>query len=481
MDAGMRDFAAAWMRHCALVLLAALTTSADGAASAPPPPEAFGTLPVQTDVQLSPNGRWLAWTDNSQAKPHVVMFDLEARKVQRLMAVPEKTKIRDLAWNDDETLLITVSETDVSHQASETSDEYFRVIAQDTSGGAGRMLPMSVNSIYHYSEPPLARLISRRTPKPHTVIMAVGECKHVIASCLVEVDTRTGNGTVLKVGNEFTSNWAVDRDGHARARVDWDYHKHAYRVLALHTDPYAGDSVTEILRRDDSDPPHLAGLLADGSALVLLSSNGLSHRAAWTLPLDGSPLKLLAEDAEADITGTYSDPYTGAIIGVYASGTKTMVHWIDPAAQHRYEVVQNTFPGRQISVYEWTADGTKTIAKVETSSTPPVYYLVNFARHRAEIAAEEYPALTGVPLGEFQETSYTSRHHPEKRQPTCRWSYCRTAGRGRATTLGSAGWCSFWRRAATLCCSRSSAVPLDSATRFSRLDTVSGAASCRMT
>ncbi len=379
----------------AFVLLAAVPTLVLGAGG-PPPAEAFGSLPLQTHVQLSPNGHWLAWTDNSEAKAHVVMFDLEARKVQRLLQVPESAKIRDLAWNDDETLLTVVSETKVSPDASARSTEYFQLIANDTIGGAGRMLPT-------------AQLIAWRTTKPHKVIMAVRSCKRVIASCLMEVDTRTGEGTFIKVGNEFTVGWVVDRDGRAVARADWDHYKHGYRVLVPSTDAFGEESVREIFRTDDSEPPDLSGLLPDGSALVLLGTNGHSHRAAWALPLDGSRLRLLAEVVDADITETYQDPYSGAIIGVYASGTKTEIQWTDPEARRRSERVHDIFPNRQANVYGWTADGTKTIAEVETPSSPPVYYIVDFSTHRAEIAAEQYPALAGASLGVWQETNYKAR------------------------------------------------------------------------
>jgi hypothetical protein len=111
------------------------------APAAPPPPEAFGTIPVESDVVLSPDGHWLAWLDHKEAKPRVIMFDAIARKLQRVLAVPERTKLRYLAWSDNETLLIVLSETKEAVIGAEVSREYFRTIAHDVSGGVGRMLP----------------------------------------------------------------------------------------------------------------------------------------------------------------------------------------------------------------------------------------------------------------------------------------------------------------------------------------------------
>jgi dipeptidyl aminopeptidase/acylaminoacyl peptidase len=378
-------------------------------AAAPLPPEAFGRMPAESDAVLSPDGHWLAWLDRREAKPRVIMFDVPGRKVQRILAVPERVKLRTLVWNDNETLLILLSQTSESKISDEVSDEYVRTIAQDVSGGDGRMLPMNPMADYgpNKHDAMLAALVATRISTPHTVIMAAAyPCR-----CLLEVDTGTGKATVSRYGNEFTAAWVVDRNGRAVAREDWDWHHHAYRLLALPAEDSA--KPREILRKDDSEHPRLAGLLADGSAVVVLATNGRPHQAAWALPLDGSSPKVLAEEPDADITGVYTDPHTGAIVGVYVGGTSAKVHWLDSSVQHRQEALQRAFPGREVDIYGWTLDGTKTLARVETPSNAPVYYLVDFTTHRADIAAEEYPALAGVALGEVKGISYKARDGTE--------------------------------------------------------------------
>jgi dipeptidyl aminopeptidase/acylaminoacyl peptidase len=373
--------------------------------AAAPKPEVFGSMPAQSEAVLSPDGLWLAWLDRTEAKPRVVMFDVSGRKVQRILAVPERVKLRDLVWHDNETLLIILSETSESKVSDEVSSEYFRTIAQDVSGGDGRMLPMNpmADDGPNKHDAMLAYLVAAHISKPHTVIMSTGyPCR-----CLWEVDTRTGKGIIARRGNEFTAAWIVDRDGRAVVREDWDWHHHAYRLLALGAEE--SDKPREILRKDDSEHPTLGGLLADGTAVVVLAANGRAHQAAWALPLDGSPARLIAEDPDADITSVYMDRHTGAIVGVFVSGSVTNVHWLDPLAQRRQEVLQRSFPGREVTIYGSTVDGTKTLARVETPSNPPVYYLVDFATHRADIAAEEYPALAGVGLGDVKEISYKAR------------------------------------------------------------------------
>lgn len=373
--------------------------------SAPPPAAAFGALPANTDVTLSPDGRRIAWVDNTQPEPRVEIFDVDARKTLRLLALPKQLKPRRLIWSDDDTLLVTASETARSRAATHTSDEYFLTIAFDVRGGDSRMLPATNGDARGTWAAVLAALVSTHSSKPHTVIMSTYNACRWGESCLLEVDTVTGEPTLIKIGNKLTVGWVLDQHGTPVAREDWDAPQRAYRVYTL----LGNGGIRQILRKDDNQEPTLAGILPDDSALVLLAAKNGAHQAAWALPLDGSPMKLLVDDPDADVIDTYVDPYTGAIIGVYVGGSKTTIRWLDAQAQRRYDTVKRAFPDRQVFIYGWSADGSRTLAEVESPSAPPVYYLIDFKTHHADIAAEEYPALEGAALGQFREITYKAR------------------------------------------------------------------------
>jgi dipeptidyl aminopeptidase/acylaminoacyl peptidase len=400
----LRSAAASWCGLALLLLVigAAGVAPADAGDIAPPPAEAFGALPANTDVTLSPDGRRVAWVDHTELKPRVEMFDIDARKPLRILALPPQLKLRQLAWNDGETLLVSFSATAETRVSSQVSREFFVTIAYDASGGEGRFLPSASGKERGALAAARSGLVRTRVSKPHTVIMeSFDACKGV--GCLIEVDTATGAFTLIRAGNEHSGVWVVDRNGTPLAREDWDWKKRAYRVYALH-----GNDVREILRKDDSEQPTLLGATLDDSALVLLAANGRPHQAAWALPLDGSPARLLADDPDADITNVTYDS-DGAVAGVYVSGSKTRMHWLDPRAQQRQEVLQRAFPGREITVSGWSTDGKRVLTKVELPSSPPVYYLVDFTTHHADIAAEEYPGLADVKLGELREITYKAR------------------------------------------------------------------------
>jgi dipeptidyl aminopeptidase/acylaminoacyl peptidase len=410
MQRGSGSFPRTHLLTCVVI---GVFSIASAISAVPPAAEIFGALPVQTDPALSPDGHWLAWIDYKEPKPRVVMFDLEARKVQRILGVPEKVNLHQLVWHNNQTLLIVLSETTESKRATERSRDTFRVIAHDVSGGDGRMLPMnhvSKRNLRHIEVAPLANLVAARISKPYTVIMAAhGMGDPPQASCLVEVDARTGNASVIKVGNEYTVGWVVDHNGQPRAREDWDWLHGQYHVYA-----FSGASIREVLHSDEAEPPRVGGALAGRSALLLFATNGRSHVAAWALPLDGSPLELLADAPNADIANAYTDPDTGAVIEVREGGGGPVhQHWLEPNAKGRYEALARAFPDRGVELYGWTADWTKTLARVSSPTNPPLYYLTDFKTHRADIAAEEYPGLAGAALGEFKELTYKARDGTE--------------------------------------------------------------------
>jgi len=388
---------------CATMLLAAFVLRTPFTQASAPAATAFGNLPVQTHLVLSSDGHYLAWADQSSVPTKLVIFDLATHKMQRAAALPDRGKLRGLYWSDSSTLLALLSES-IDRRGGKTAYELVWTLAYDAAGGDGRILPGMGETKRGAFNSALAHLVSVHAPDPRSILMAIPMGRPE-QRCLAEVSTIDGTYHVLKCGSGQTAAWVVDRHGTPLAREDWDAGRHAWCVYALRA-----EKPRELLRQDDAvAPPNLAGVLPDDSAVVVLTSNGRPHQAAWAYPLDGSPARVLIEDPDNDVTGVYADPYSGAIVGVFLGGTETSIRWLDEGAGQRYNSVQRAFPGKVVSLYGWTSDGSKTLALVEAADSAPVYYLIDFSTHRADIAAEPYPDLTGVKLGEVRQISYSAR------------------------------------------------------------------------
>lgn len=389
------------------------------AASAPPPVEAFGRIPQITEVELSPNGKLVAWADNSAATQRVVVVNLEARKVMRTLEVDPTMKLRWITWADEETILVDLSRTHALLDRETSRYEFFRTIAADISGGPPRMLLLGQGDRQFSTG---AELLAWRTPKPKTVVMwtydySVAADRPEIGTrlsgrrqnsgwvaMLFEVDTRTGNGRLVESGTQYTDEWVLDRNGRAVARSEWDPQRQLFRVLAR-----SNDAWREIHRQEDGEVLTLYGLTADGNAVVALGANGQPLAKVWAIAVDGSGAKVLLEDSTYDVASVETDRYTGAPVAARLGGPESAVRWFDSRAEAQHRSLSSAFPRRNIDVVSRSEDAQRVIARVESPSHPTTYYLVNFSTGTADVVGEAYPALAGLTLGEVQVITYSAR------------------------------------------------------------------------
>jgi dipeptidyl aminopeptidase/acylaminoacyl peptidase len=402
-----------------VLAIAAASSALSATAAAPPPAEAFATLPVVSEVVLAPGGNLIAWREQAGTDALAVIYDLAARKALHKIAVGKKTKLRSLVWADDETLLIELSQTDKIDTAGGKSYEIFRTLAIDVASGKGHILLMTSGSRQAVTS---ADLISSHTTKPKKVVMSTldyseGEARSDMdtrlaghredsgwVAYLFEVDTVSGKGTVIEQGSQFTEDWIVDKNGDCVARSEWNPKQSVYRVLAKN-----GSGWRELYSQRGRGDIALHGLTADGVAIVATGARDTGRRVAWTIPLDSGGLKVLYEDATYDVESVINDRYNGAPIGIWLGGPEEPAKWFDAAAGSRFASVQRAFKDRSVIVYGRSADSKRVLARVESPSHPPIYYLVDFTKKTADIVGDEYPALADVPLGEVSAISYKAR------------------------------------------------------------------------
>lgn len=385
------------------------------------PAEAFGALPAVNDVELSPDGKLLAWSEPDAKGPRVVVFELDAHKVKRVLGFPADLKLRSLAWADSETLLSTASAFVAYDRSAAGHYEVFRTYASDVNAGTTNMLLMADGAR------PLvtgATLLAWRTPKPKTVIMStmdfsslkakqqtgtrltVGRKDEGWVSFVFQVDTRTGKGTPLESGTAFTEDWVVNRNGEPVARSEWNP---ASRVFTINAK--AGLGWKEIFRSTDEGERVIHGLTADEKSIVISAVTSSGHRTLWALPLDGSSegSALIADDVNDDMTQIFFDRITRVPTSVSLGGAEQSLRWLDKDSERRFRSVAAAFKGKRVAVYGRSEDGKRVLAQVDGPSSPPVYYFIDFAKATADIVGEAYPALVNAKLGEVRVIEYKAR------------------------------------------------------------------------
>jgi dipeptidyl aminopeptidase/acylaminoacyl peptidase len=399
-------------------VLAGLATTAQAAM---PPASAFAALPEMSFVRLSPNGQRVAWANDPGGSPIVVVFDVATGKDLKRVR-PPNSRVRDLDWADDRTLIISVSRTltEAKSTTREETYEFERYLAIDVEDpkGAARSLLMEHPDRELVTGASLERL---HPEKPGTVIMSTyqySESSHraEIGSrlaggrkdsgwelALFEVDLASGKGRPIESGTVNTRDWILDPAGRPVARTESDPQTRLFSVIAKD-----GGSWKTIFSEKLDYEFDVQGLAADGRSLLVRSPRGSERFKIWSLPLAGGPLTLLYEDADFDVNSVKFDRFTSQPVGYWIGGPDPHVVWTDAKLDSIQKAVSKAFAGKSTAVFDRSGDYKHIVAEVESNSSPPVYYLVDFAKGAADNIGEAYPSLAEVPLGVVESMQYTA-------------------------------------------------------------------------
>lgn len=382
------------------------------------PASAFGRDPAMDNVRMSPDGKHLAWSDGQDDDPYVNVFDVASARIVNRVRVNGPLKLQSLVWADDATLLLEVRSTQPAANSTGQSYEFSRVLALDIASSKTRMLLMDGGARDLVTS---ADLICICGPRPGTILMSTLDYSAVRAgfvrdsrmpknendnwvSILFEVDLHSGKGKPVAVGGPLTTDWLANDDLSVVVRVDQVASGQA--VVSVRNS--AGGWRT--IFTADQWAPRLRGFSADAREVIAVAQeNGQPRRKALAIALDGSGLRELAADPMLDVVDVDVDRFTHAPQSVWFAGLHGERRWLDAKMQARDAALRKSFGGRDVSIYDRSRDNTRVLASVSDASHPAVFYLIDFASHRADIVGERFPELANATLSPVSVIHYKAR------------------------------------------------------------------------
>ncbi|HEU4781252.1 MAG TPA: prolyl oligopeptidase family serine peptidase, partial [Steroidobacteraceae bacterium] len=389
------------------------------AGTAAVPVDAYGNIEAVKLVRINPSGQMLAWVANDDKTTQVSVLDLASRKTLRSFSVEKGFKVRDIDWADDDTLLFAITATLTSTRRNWPSRlELLRWLAADVASGQTRVLMTEGNKRVLGG----SQLVRRHIDRPATLVMSSMDFAPQSQGTEIgtrlggkrrdsgyqlnafEINTDDGKSKLLESGSPFTAQWLADGKGNAVARSEWNAEFRRFSVLAKN-----GGSWNRILEVEDGSESWLAGLIDNDTAVAVVTHNAEQRTTLWSVPLNGSPAKKLIDDPTLEVEGTYTDPYDDRVVGVQLGGADRPDRWLDAATDKRYTSLGRTFAGKRIGIVSRSADNKRVVVQVTNESSPPVYYLIDYAAKKADIVGEQYPALVDQPQGLVRQFDYLAR------------------------------------------------------------------------
>ena len=402
---------------CAII--GAWLMAAPCAAVGPPAAAVFARMPDMETVRISPDGQLLAWIGLENDKPAVSVYDLDSKRFLKPIDAGERYRLRDLAWADNQTLLITLSFNETIDPLSiiPSREVYFRILAFDVKSGTGSFLLLNADRRQYVSNAELLRI---HTGRPRSVVMSSpdflyeGGCARGAAQLafypwpgfecwqhsLFEVDLRTGEGKVIDGGTSETIKWIVNAGGQPAARVEWSQPKHGVRISVPRNGGWKS-----LYHSDDYFELQPGALSADGNALIAVGSRGGNRSRVWRMPIDGGEIAQLYE-SDKDVESIVQDGFAAAPVGYRIGGLTEHVEWQDAKYRQVQAAAERAFPGRRVTIEDRSENFKRTVLRTDGTALAPAYFVVDFEHGTADMIGEAYPVLTATTLAQRQPIEY---------------------------------------------------------------------------
>ena len=340
------------------------------------PREALFGNPERTDVQISPDGKYLSWIAAVDGVLNVWVAPAGDMANARAVTADKARGIRNYFWSYRPDTLLYMRDTG--------GDENFHLFAVDLATNQSRDLsdfPQTrarVVGLSHLHPQAAMVLMNDRDPKWHD---------------LYRVDLASGARTLVERNTTDIARFIVDPDFKVRmatrARSDGGSD-------LLEPDGKGGWKRVGDIPFADSQTSFPGGYSSDGKTQYFFDSRGRNTTALYAIDTVTGARTLVHEDPRTDIEDVIDDPKTGKVQAVAINYLKNQWKVIDPAIAADLEKLKAIGPGG-FSVNSRTLDDKTWIVDYSAAETPYVFYRYTRGGTPEKLFSTR-PALDGKPL-----------------------------------------------------------------------------------
>jgi dipeptidyl aminopeptidase/acylaminoacyl peptidase len=355
----------------------------------PVPIDYFAVLETMTNVQVSPDGRFLAYrlVPALGATPVIQILEVDSLEKEPVTAGASEMEIQSFRWIADDVMWVSFR-------------QQVREDVEDTNQGvyASRRATLSLDDgewkfkQTRYSDMALeGRFLAT---EPDRILVSTGKVRgdsisegQAITAAITPdyywMDVNTHRLRLKSRVGDRISNFTLDEDGDIRLGSAFEP---STRESILYMRDKGSDDWREAARWPALDevwsinPIGLDPL--DENKAFVLSNQGQNTTAVYLMNLKSGDLEEeIFRHRDVDIQGGWfsSDPNKpGHIAGFwYVEDGERKIAWIDPAEQALFESIQAALPSHQITISNRSIDGTKMVIFAQADKDPGSYYLLN--------------------------------------------------------------------------------------------------------
>lgn len=378
----MRRSLSAFLRF--LLLPAVLLSASAGAAFAKPPPQVFYPLAEIHDMVLSPDGKRIAWVQNTNdgSGDGVAERNLETGEVKALIKADGR-EIISLRYLTDQHLHMISFKVEYSSRARDV----YRI-------GTAHIYDLKRDVAYRFDD--YGRALRVSDDQKRLFILSYGQVR--------EIDLATGNYSSVRVGRGWEDNYVVDGAGRLIAAQDVNRETGSNVIFA------ADGTDRHELFREEGKPANvrLIGAMPDGKAVIVEDRRDGSRTLRSLSLVDGALSEPLLGLGAAEVFEPVRNADT-TVIGASVAGLYPRYEFFDPDLTTDTRNVRASFPGQAVSVINWSTDKTKMLVSVAGGIEPGRYAIFDRKTRKLTVIAQQRPDFPREDMGEVITIEYPAR------------------------------------------------------------------------
>lgn len=388
-----------FFRHCRLPLAAVVLLFAAVGFAQPLPVEAYSQLPIITDLQLSPNGKKVAYLGNVGDETVLVAKDLATGAETPLTKTDNRVfKFRWITWANDDRILFSAYYPDRRYGFRSTETRLLSISATDPEDVELLVKPRQ-DTAYgarddHYSQFQ-DNVIGAPPGDPDHVFISIDLDEATYAS-VYKINVNNGQRKRVKGAMKPVRDWMVDQQGRVRVGGAFEANSTRQSVFVHHL---ASDRWIEAWEHQTFEAPPVSPLgfgLDPNQLYVRAYHEGRASIFTVDTADAALPKKLIAHDDNYDIDGEliYS-PKSNDVVGIHHSGARGgRIYWSDDYRNFQ-AAVDKALPATINQLVSFSDDERRYLVLASNATVPGVYYLGDRDKRSLTPIINTYPQLEG--------------------------------------------------------------------------------------
>ena len=375
-------------------------------AHAKPPLEAFGDVPGVRGMELSPDGKKVAFLQRVNGEDVLLIHDLTTKTTKGLTRVGDiRARYVHFVGND---YVVLVASKDTRTVGYRGRYEFSTAFSFNLANGASTQLLRYTNDIYP-AQAGLGRILGVEPGGKNVLMPAfMGAQESDPGFDLLRVPLDSGRGGRLDGGRgtHHTIDWLVDSSARVVAREDFN-DKNQYHSVRVRQ---ANGEWKTIYQKETSLPEiSVVGISKDAKSLFVIDDNESAFLSLYTMSLeDGSMVGPVMQREKAEVAGVITD-INRTVHGVIYSGMYPTYDMFDETIEADINAVMNALGSSAVYLDSWSDDWSKMLFFAEGGTQAERYYLFDRKTKGLSMISQARPELKQEDVGEVFTIEYRAR------------------------------------------------------------------------